>query len=291
LGQSFDKVIEDEIGAARCVIVLWSRASVPSEWVRSEASEGKRRGILVPVFLDAVQAPLAFRLLQGANLLGWEPGTPHAELDKLTDRISEILTHTGSREHEREPADDRDQHIVETERRWIRHPSLIGALAFVLLAGVVYVGYLMRTPPQPLTPTGTEATSGRITEKPPAAPPADAGGLEDMLKSLGLGGGMAMTVFEIQELGLHIAFVPEEQAAAVGLSSGAVIWRIESGPAQAASLNVGDIVVAINGQKIATQDDLRRAIRAIGPGKSKYLIRRGEKTFTIEIDCRTCKVI
>ena len=49
LGQAFDKVIEDAIGAARCVVVLWSAASVGSEWVRSEASEGKRRGILVPV--------------------------------------------------------------------------------------------------------------------------------------------------------------------------------------------------------------------------------------------------
>ena len=79
LGQSFDKVIEDEIGAAKCVIVLWSQSSVPSEWVRSEASEGKRRGVLVPAFLDVVDAPLAFRLLNGADLSAWHSGTPHTE--------------------------------------------------------------------------------------------------------------------------------------------------------------------------------------------------------------------
>jgi hypothetical protein len=45
-------VIEVAIAAARCVIVLWSQAFVVSDWVRSEASEGKRRGILVPVSGD-----------------------------------------------------------------------------------------------------------------------------------------------------------------------------------------------------------------------------------------------
>ena len=98
LGQSFDKVIEDAIATARCAIVLWSQASVQSEWVRSEASEAKRRGILLPAFLEPVDPPLAFRLLNGADLSDWTPGTPHAELDKLTERITEILAQTGGRE-------------------------------------------------------------------------------------------------------------------------------------------------------------------------------------------------
>ena len=71
LGKQFDVVIEEAIAAARCVIVLWSRASVGSEWVRSEATEAERRGILVPVFLENVPAPLAFRLLSGADLSDW----------------------------------------------------------------------------------------------------------------------------------------------------------------------------------------------------------------------------
>ena len=102
-----------------------------------------------------------------------------------------------------------------------------------------------------------------------------------------------MKVFQIDELGVHIAFIPPGQAeslSAAGLSSGAVLWRVERGPVQAAGLHVGDVVVAVNGQKIATEDDLRRVIRKIGPGKSKYVIRRGEKTFSVEIDCPTCTV-
>lgn len=60
LGKSFDAVIEEALGKAKCVIVLWSAISVASEWVRNEASEGKRREILVPVFIEPVHAPLAF---------------------------------------------------------------------------------------------------------------------------------------------------------------------------------------------------------------------------------------
>src|SRR5438045_5935700 len=41
LGKSFDRVIEEEIASAKCVVVLWSRHSVDSDWVRSEAEEGR----------------------------------------------------------------------------------------------------------------------------------------------------------------------------------------------------------------------------------------------------------
>ena len=69
LGKSFDEVIEKALAESKCVIVLWSAVSAASEWVRNEASEAKRRDILVPVFLEALDAQLAFRLLNGANLI------------------------------------------------------------------------------------------------------------------------------------------------------------------------------------------------------------------------------
>ena len=57
--------------------------------------EAKRRGILVPVFLENVPAPLAFRLLSGADLSDWTYGTPHAEYDKLIERVAECLASPG----------------------------------------------------------------------------------------------------------------------------------------------------------------------------------------------------
>ena len=101
-----------------------------------------------------------------------------------------------------------------------------------------------------------------------------------------------MRVFEVTDLGLHIAFIPPEHPMTLGAtdpSSGAVVWRVESGAGQVAGIHTGDTILAINGQQIATVDDLRRAISAVGPGKSRYRIRRGKQTMTIEIDCPSCK--
>jgi hypothetical protein len=295
LGQSFDKVIEDALAAARCAIVLWSRASVTSEWVRNEASEAKRRGVLVPAFLEPVDPPLAFRLLNGADLSGWKPGTPDVELDKLTERITDILAQTRERELTTVQPIGSEQHRTAPGRSWFRQLWLIGSVAALLIAGAVYGAYLIGTRGNRPTDSQTSTSPMQAAQKPSQS--GDPSGLEDAIRTLGLGTGqvggggtMALAAFEILELRLHLVFLtPEEaEAAGGGLSSGAVVWRVEPGPAQTAGLHVGDVVAAINAQKISSRDDLRRAIRAIGPGKSRYLIRRGNQTLTVEIDCPAC---
>ncbi len=70
-GQSFDQVIEQQIDAARCMVVLWSRTSAPSDWTKVEAEEGERRGVLVPALIEDVRIPLAFRRIQAADLVDW----------------------------------------------------------------------------------------------------------------------------------------------------------------------------------------------------------------------------
>ena len=66
-GTAYAKDIEDALDSAKAVVVVWSRYSVESEWVRAEASEGHNRGILVPVNIDGVRPPLIFRSLQGLS--------------------------------------------------------------------------------------------------------------------------------------------------------------------------------------------------------------------------------
>lgn len=61
---TFDEVIEEALGAAKCVVVLWSKSSASSDWVKGEAAEGLRRKILVPVRIDSANA------LQIAPLMG-----------------------------------------------------------------------------------------------------------------------------------------------------------------------------------------------------------------------------
>jgi hypothetical protein len=72
-GRSFEDVIESALAEAKAVVVLWSRHSVRSDWVRAEVAEGARRGILVPATLDGEEPPLRYRIAQTANLVAWVP--------------------------------------------------------------------------------------------------------------------------------------------------------------------------------------------------------------------------
>jgi hypothetical protein len=106
----------------------------------------------------------------------------------------------------------------------------------------------------------------------------DPSDVDDLIGARSADGG-ALTGFELLELGLHIAFVPPE---------GAVVIRVENGLAQAAGLRVGDVVISINGQQMTTENEVRRVLKGIGPGKSRYLVRRGKEALTVDIDCPKC---
>lgn len=85
-GKSFDETIENALNSARCVIVLWSKDSVSSRWVKTEAAEGAARGILVPVLIDKVRIPLEFKRIEAADLFDWRGDSPHSEFDLIKDR-------------------------------------------------------------------------------------------------------------------------------------------------------------------------------------------------------------
>ena len=90
-GKTFDHVIAEALGAARCVIVVWSQASVASDWVREEADEGRRRNILVPVLLDGVRPPLGFGRIQAADLGDWHGDTAADTFRALIADITSML--------------------------------------------------------------------------------------------------------------------------------------------------------------------------------------------------------
>src|SRR4030095_13349753 len=70
-GEGYRRAIERELKEARCVIVLWSRTSVESEWVLDEAEEGNKKGCVIWVRLEEVPPPLGLRQLQAATLVNW----------------------------------------------------------------------------------------------------------------------------------------------------------------------------------------------------------------------------
>jgi formylglycine-generating enzyme required for sulfatase activity len=90
-GTSFDEVIEDAIERSRCVVVVWSRHSVGSRWVRTEADEGAERGVLIPVLIESVKIPFAFKRIQARDLCHWDDGErSEAFLGLVSDISSKI---------------------------------------------------------------------------------------------------------------------------------------------------------------------------------------------------------
>lgn len=92
-GKTFSRVIEAEIEAAKCVVVLWSEDSIESDWVQNEASEGARKRILVPALIDDVKIPFEFRRIQAADLTDWQAQPNHPGFTNLMNAISQ---HVGS---------------------------------------------------------------------------------------------------------------------------------------------------------------------------------------------------
>ena len=86
-GETFDDVIERELETAKNIVVLWTKASVVSEWVRNEAAVAAQRGVLVPVLLEDVKPPLEFRRKQTLDLVAWDGHSPHAGLHALLEAL------------------------------------------------------------------------------------------------------------------------------------------------------------------------------------------------------------
>ena len=82
-GRTFDDVIEEALGQTKSVVVLWTASSAASNWVRTEADVGLGRGILIPVLMEPVEIPLAFRRIQAADLTTWDGSEPHEGLANL----------------------------------------------------------------------------------------------------------------------------------------------------------------------------------------------------------------
>ena len=88
-GPSYDEKIEEALDSSRCVVVVWSANSIRSTWVRTEANEGLIRNVLVPLLIDDVRPPLAFRIAQTAKMIGWPEH--EGQLATLNKGITELL--------------------------------------------------------------------------------------------------------------------------------------------------------------------------------------------------------
>ena len=138
-GKSFDETIENALNSARCIIVLWSRDSVSSRWVKTEAAEGAERGILVPALIDKVQIPLEFKRIEAADLSDWQGDSPHSEFDQLLKTVASILG-AGA------PIQTLTNTNLRSRRWWKTMPGVLAATTGLItaVAGLIVVLYQPR---------------------------------------------------------------------------------------------------------------------------------------------------
>jgi tetratricopeptide (TPR) repeat protein len=89
-GAQFSKVIEEALKAADAVVVLWSRNSVDSAWVRDEAAAGRDSGRLVPASLDGTEPPLGFRQFQTIDLSDWKRGAKSRGRTEIQHAVEQL---------------------------------------------------------------------------------------------------------------------------------------------------------------------------------------------------------
>jgi hypothetical protein len=167
-GRAFDEVIEEALGSARCVLVLWSEQSVSSRWVRAEASAAAERGVLVPVLVRAIEPPLEFRNIQAADLTEWSGADDHPEWQRLFGTVSAMAKTSAD--------------VPVPRRQKSRAIAGYGQRAIIALVSLVAgagLAYLLLTRPQAddrespavTDPPAPTAGAPSVTETSPTNPP------------------------------------------------------------------------------------------------------------------------
>ncbi len=79
-GAEFARLIEQNLASADATVVVWSKNSVGSDWVRDEAAYARDRKCLVPVSLDGTEPPLGFRQYHSIDLSKWRGAASDPEM-------------------------------------------------------------------------------------------------------------------------------------------------------------------------------------------------------------------
>ena len=86
-GDQFNTIIRENLDSADYVIVIWSKASADSIWVRAEASEGLGRDCLIPISVGQVKPPLPFNQFQTVDFTGWRGDPAHPSYQTLVQAL------------------------------------------------------------------------------------------------------------------------------------------------------------------------------------------------------------
>jgi TPR repeat protein len=93
-GERFEDEITNVLDQSGLVVVLWSRQSVQSDWVKAEAETARQQKKALPAIIDDLPAskmPLLYRGMHAARLAGWEGEAEHSGWIELSGSIRDRL--------------------------------------------------------------------------------------------------------------------------------------------------------------------------------------------------------
>ena len=108
-GSRFDKEIEEALGNAEAVVVIWSSASLNSAWVKDEAAEARDTERLVPVSIGSAKPPLGFRQFHTIDLGSWSGSGP-PDVEELLEAIDRTCGSGGVDRGARTSAEEERKH-------------------------------------------------------------------------------------------------------------------------------------------------------------------------------------
>lgn len=177
-GATWRQHIGNALDGARCIVVIWSKFSVESSWVLEEADEGRHRGVLVPVLMDAVDQPRGFREIQAADLSSWQPGKSHAAIKVLLADIRHLFDRAGettvSGSGNQQVGENTSSDFDEAEhRRKISGMVWFGLSGIMVVAIAVAMIWLYFDPQSPSSDSAEAPATGMPTPPVPAEPVQD----------------------------------------------------------------------------------------------------------------------
>ncbi|MEO6080488.1 MAG: TIR domain-containing protein [Steroidobacteraceae bacterium] len=95
-GEAFDTAIETALQNAKAVVVLWSKTSVQSRWVRAEATLADRSKTLIPVMIEPCVRPIMFELMHTMDLAHWRGAADDAAWLSLLAEMRRFVEETKS---------------------------------------------------------------------------------------------------------------------------------------------------------------------------------------------------
>ena len=150
-GEAYDEVTERALREAGAVVVLWSKKSAASRWVRAEATVAHRQKTLVPAMIEACERPIMFELTQTAELSHWA-GDRTDPLWRVF--LADVRQHLTNRSHEvqgtasnpsREEPGIQEIYLATQSKQSLNRRTLIGGgAAGISLLGTGLIWWLNR---------------------------------------------------------------------------------------------------------------------------------------------------